>query len=301
VSLISGLDCYIFVLKNVTKTRSHFKHQAMKTDRYRRQRQEAIPELLFRGGQLSVDRLAAHFEVTGATIRSDLRELEHQGRVIRVHGGAMAVRRGPVPEQPLAIRLEQHKAEKMAIGRMAAFLVSDGDSVALDASSTSLAVAHHLKDKKGLRIVTTSLAAAQLFLDSPSHELRVSGGLLRHESASLIGPECLAFLARQKVRMAFLSVHAFHPQLGLCEISKEESAVKVRLMEMAEQCVVVGDSSKWRRKPVPPFAAFDSIDVLITDPAIPARYRDVLRRAGVEVVIASTLDTRISGEGRDSG
>lgn len=290
-----------FQPEKYNKNQGLFQALTMKTDRYRRQRQEAIPDLLFRGGPLSVDRLAAQFDVTGATIRSDLRELERQGRLIRVHGGAMAVRRGTVPEQPLAIRLEQHKAEKMAIGRMAAFLVSDGDSVALDASSTSLAVAHYLKDKRGLRVVTNSLAAAQLFLDSPSHELRVSGGLLRHESASLIGPECLAFLSRQKVRMAFLSAHAFHPQLGLCEISKEESEVKVRLMEMAEQCVVVGDSSKWRRKPVPPFASFDSIDVLITDPAIPARCRGILRQAGVEVVIASVSDIRIPGEGRNSG
>lgn len=278
----------------------HIKRTTMKTDRYRRQRQEAIPDLLFRSGPMSVDRLSAHFDVTGATIRSDLRELERHGRLIRVHGGAMAVHRGTVPEQPLAIRLEQHKAEKMAIGRMAAFLVSDGDSVALDASSTSLAVAHHLKDKKGLRIVTNSLAAAQLFLDSPQHELLVSGGLLRHESASLIGPESQTFLARLKVRMAFLSAHAFHPQLGLCEISREESEVKTCLMEIAEQCIVVGDSSKWRRKPVPPFAPFQSIDVFITDSAISGKYRQILQQAGVEVLVAPSPCATPRAIGRES-
>jgi DeoR/GlpR family transcriptional regulator of sugar metabolism len=224
--------------------------------------------------------------VTGATIRSDLKTLAEEGRLIRVHGGAMLPPSRLEPVQPLAVRLERRQAEKHRIAREAAREVEDGDIVAIDASSTTLALARMLKERRDLTVLTNSLAVAQVFLDTPGHKVLITGGALRHETASIVGPETVAFIARYRVRTLFLSAHAADVLRGLCEIDAQEIEVKHAMMSIAERSIALMDSSKWSRTPMLPFVAFDALYALITDDGIGEEALRALGRQRVTVHVA---------------
>ncbi len=153
------------------------------------ERLDQIGTLLHEQGRVSVTDLSERFGVSAVTIRNDLGTLEQQGRLVRTHGGAMALPDLGTELPAFALRKELHLAQKEKIGQAAAALVRDGDSIALDASTTAWQIARHLKDRRELTIVTNGLFVALEFLDSPSVTVVMPGGSLRAASASLVGEE----------------------------------------------------------------------------------------------------------------
>src|SRR4051812_12964123 len=117
----------------------------MRTLKFRNERRDKILVLLLTRRKMTVSELSKQLRVTGATIRADLEALTQENKLIRTYGGALVPRDTPQPEIPMDVRLRDQVEEKQAIGRLAASLVRDGMVVALDASTTSLAVAHHLR------------------------------------------------------------------------------------------------------------------------------------------------------------
>ncbi|MGD9316926.1 MAG: DeoR/GlpR family DNA-binding transcription regulator, partial [Anaerolineae bacterium] len=124
------------------------------------ERLDQIVTLLQKEGRVSVTDLSDHFGVSAVTIRNDLSSLQQRGLLVRTHGGA--VTRPDLSMEPPAfsLRRELHLAEKQRIGRAAAALVRDGDSIALDASTTAWQIARHLKDRRELTVVTNGLFIA---------------------------------------------------------------------------------------------------------------------------------------------
>ena len=170
---------------------------------YLQERLGQITTLLEEQGRVSVSDLSERFGVSAVTIRNDLASLEHQGRLLRTHGGAVP-RPSPGLEPPaFALRKELHVAEKERIGREAAALVRDGDAIALDASTTAWQVARHLKDRRELTVVTNGLFIALEFVESPGVTVVMPGGSLRAASASLVGDEGLCILDRYHVQKGF--------------------------------------------------------------------------------------------------
>jgi DeoR family transcriptional regulator of aga operon len=258
----------------------------MRTLKFRNERREKILGLLSAKRRMSVRELSKQLRVTGATIRADLEALTQQNKLIRTFGGALVPHENGSSEMPLDVRQRSQAAEKQAIGRLAASLVTDNMVVALDASTTSMAVSPFLKDRKGLTVVTNSLAVASQFIDAPAVNVILPGGTLRHESSSVVGPEAMAFLSRMEVELCLMGVHSVHSQRGLGEVSQAETEIKGALAGISRRVVALADSTKLNRVSVSYFWPMEKVDSLVTEGAIPKEFREVLKAKGVKILLA---------------
>ncbi|MFH0922053.1 MAG: DeoR/GlpR family DNA-binding transcription regulator [Fibrobacterota bacterium] len=256
----------------------------MRTDRYQEERRVRIVALLADRRRMTVDELARHFNVTGATIRSDLTALMRQNKVIRTLGSAMIVDSAPV--SPLAERLQIMSAEKRAIGKKAASLVGPRDIIALDASSTSLAMAPYLRNLDGLTLVTNCLAVAGEFMNHPQVKVLLPGGHLQHESSSIVGRETVEFLKNIRVQTAFIGARSIGLDTGLCDSDPASMAFKQALIKISKKTVALVDSSKWETVSLTTFAGFDQVRTLVTDASIAPENIRGLNKHGVKVLVA---------------
>ena len=153
---------------------------------YPEERRGEILRLINQSGRVSVTELSGQFGVSEVTVRADLQALADRSLLVRTHGGAIPPARGPY-ELSLATRRQQQVVEKGRIGAAGAAMITDGDAVFLDSSSTALAIAQTLKSHRYLSVVTNSLIIAQELLDAPGVNVVLLGGTLRRETASLVG------------------------------------------------------------------------------------------------------------------
>jgi DeoR/GlpR family transcriptional regulator of sugar metabolism len=249
------------------------------------ERLDQIVTLLQEEGRVSVADLSDHFGVSAVTIRNDLTSLQQQGLLVRTHGGAVT-RQDPNMEPPaFALRKDLHRLEKERIGRAAAALVRDGDSVALDASTTAWQIARHLKDRQELTVVTNGLFIALEFLDSPGVSVVMPGGALRAASASLVGDEGACILERYHVQKGFFGAGGFTLEEGLTDTNQYEVELKQRMVERSKQVIAVVDSSKWGQVTFASLASLEHLDHVITDEAAPDAMVAELRARGIDVTL----------------
>ena len=151
------------------------------------ERRRLIVEMLHRDGRVLVRQLARHFHTSQITIRTDLEFLDMQGVVQRTHGGALPLQSGALLDPTLREKENLHREEKLRIARAAAEMVEEGQSVLLDSGTTTTAVARALKDVKRLVIITNAINIAAEVAGTDI-EVIVTGGMLRKNSFSLVGP-----------------------------------------------------------------------------------------------------------------
>jgi DeoR/GlpR family transcriptional regulator of sugar metabolism len=249
------------------------------------ERLDQIVTLVQERGRVSVADLSDHFGVSAVTIRNDLTSLQQQGLLVRTHGGAV-IQSDPNMEPPaFALRKELHRAEKERIGQAAAALIRDGDSVALDASTTAWQIARHLKDRRELTIVTNGLFIALEFLDSPAVTVVMPGGALRTASASLVGDEGACILERYHVQKGFFGAGGFTLEEGLTDTNQYEVKLKQRMVERSKEVIAVVDSSKWGQVTFASLASVEQLDQVIADDAAPAEMVAALRQQGTLVTL----------------
>ena len=258
----------------------------MATERlFLRERLDQIEQVLQAQGRVSVSELCERFGVSAVTIRNDLTTLEQQGRLLRTHGGAMV--RSDTSAEPLAfaLRKDLHQAEKEQIGRAAAALVRDGESIALDASTTAWQIARQLKDRQELTVVTNGLFVALEFLNSPGVTVVMPGGSLRAASASLVGDQGACILERYHVQKGFFSGGGFTLEEGLTDTNQYEVELKQRMVERSKEVIAVVDSSKWGQVTFAALASADQLDLVIADEGAPTDMVAALRARHVEVLL----------------
>ena len=248
---------------------------------YLQERQSEILRLITETGRVSVSDLSRRFNVSEVTIRSDLQALAAQELIVRTHGGAVPGKQS-VSVLPLTTRLQLQAQEKRRIGQAAAELVSDGDAIFLDTSSTTLAIAKYLKHHRYLTIITNSLAVAQEMLDAPGSEVVMPGGRLRRDTASLVGTDGLEMLREFHIQKGFFGAHGITIEAGLTDVSADEAEVKRPLVAMCHQVIAVFDSTKWGKVGLASFAELEQIDRIITDNA-PDELAKQVRALGVEL------------------
>jgi len=247
------------------------------------ERQERIHERLRLKRALSVKELASWLRVSAATVRRDLLELDRQGRLRRVHGGAMAGmddRDEPLFDDKTAIA----QAEKLAIAQAALRLVKAADTVYLDGGSTVLALARLLLPLTRLTVVTNSLRVAQLF-SGHGPRMILAGGECRRLSQTLVGPLSGPVLERVQLDWAFMGTIGVSATEGLTTTDPNEAYTKELIMRRARHVALLADSSKFGRPSFARFGEASQLSVLITDAAAPAAQLDAFRRAGVEVLV----------------
>ena len=249
------------------------------------ERLDQIGALLHEQGRVSVVDLSERFGVSAVTIRNDLGTLEQQGRLVRTHGGAMALPDLGIELPAFALRKELHLPQKEKIGQAAAALVRDGDSIALDASTTAWQIARHLKDRRELTIVTNGLFVALEFLDSPGVTVVMPGGTLRVASASLIGDQGACILERYHVQKGFFGAGGFTLEEGLTDTNQYEVELKQRMVERSKKVIAIVDSSKWGQVTFAALASVAQLDRVITDDSAPPEMIAALRERSIEVTL----------------
>jgi DeoR/GlpR family transcriptional regulator of sugar metabolism len=248
-------------------------------------RHELIVELLESDGRVLVAEVADRTGVSEMTVRRDLRVLEGRGLLVRVHGGA----RPKLPtraEPPFAKRTQRRPEAKRRIGRAAAGLTSDGESIVLDAGTTALEVARALKGRSNLRVLAMNLRIAALLVDEPGIELMVNGGSVRSGEHSLVGPLAQHAFDTLTFDTLLLTVGGIDPAVGVTDYVMEDVAIKRAALQSARRCIVIADATKLGTVAFARTCPVSDIDILVTDDSAPEEIVEQLRAAGVEVILA---------------
>jgi DeoR/GlpR family transcriptional regulator of sugar metabolism len=234
-----------------------------------------------RSGTTQVSELAVAFGVSDMTVRRDLSDLEREGKLTRVHGGAVGV----TQERPFAEIAVERFEQKDAIGALAASTIEDGQTVILDVGTTTLQVARHLRGRS-VSVITSNLAIYEELLPEDSIELVLLGGVVRRNYRSLVGMLAEDALRELRADVAFLGASGVEGDLGVVDTTMVEVPIKRAMMAAAARSVLLVDSAKFEMRGVVRVCQATALDALVTDSGIPKRARAALERAGVEVLVA---------------
>jgi DeoR family transcriptional regulator, aga operon transcriptional repressor len=248
------------------------------------ERQRAIHELLRRDGRVVVVDLARQFHTSQVTIRKDLDVLHVKGLIHRTHGGALPARDGALEDPTLREKEKLHRKEKLQIAAAAVSMVSEGQVVILDSGTTTTAIARALRNFRNLTIITNSVNIAAE-LSGSAVEVILSGGNLRKNSFSLVGPIAEETLHKLHADILFLGVDGFDVQYGISTPNLLESKVNRTMIEISKVSVAVCDSSKFGKLSLSLIAPPSSLQRVITDSGIPKADLGALKKSGVEVTI----------------
>jgi DeoR family fructose operon transcriptional repressor len=195
------------------------------------------------GGDANVEALSRHFAVSESTIRRDLAELALDGQIVRTYGGA-ALLHGHGHESSLDERIHLHRDQKDTIARLAARQVQAGDSLILDAGTTTAALARALAGRDQLHILTNNISALSTLVREEGIELTVLGGSVRRLSMGTVGPLAELMLGRITVDKVFLGADGLAAGRGLCEATQEQASLKSRMIAQASGIYVLADATK---------------------------------------------------------
>jgi DeoR/GlpR family transcriptional regulator of sugar metabolism len=242
--------------------------------------------LLDQEGRVSVAHLSNRFGLSQATIRTDLDALATQGLLVRTHGGAIALDQTNL-ELSFSVRRRLHSTQKQRIGAAAAALIENGEAIALDASTTALAVANHIKGRHELTVITNGIFTALTLLDAPGVTVLMPGGFLRRDSVSLTGlKDNNDYIKQFNCQKGFFGAKGLTLEEGLTDVSSAEVTIKRNLVAHAKQVIAIVDSSKWGRVGFASFASIDRVDCVITDQGALPDMVAALQEIGVNVIIA---------------
>lgn len=236
------------------------------------ERRSQILRSLERAPAISTDEFAAELGVSPETVRRDLIQLERNGLLRRVHGGAASLTRParltstePVYSERV---LEQFEA-KQAIGAAAAALVRPGQTVVIDVGTTCLEVARALPHDLRATIATPSLLVAAELSARPGVQVLMAGGRVRPGDLACSGAETIGFFGDLHAELAFLGSGAVSPSAGLTDYNRDEVPVKRMIIARAEKVLVLADSSKFDR--VAPYRVCDlsEVDGIVAETPLP--------------------------------
>jgi DeoR family transcriptional regulator of aga operon len=248
------------------------------------ERRRAIVETLQDDGRVLVGDLAKRFRTSLITIRKDLEFLHHQGQLERTHGGALPVKTGALMDSSLHEKERLHRHEKMRIAAKAAQMIGKGQVIILDSGTTTTAIARACRQQRNLTIITNATNIAAELADSPV-EVILTGGLLRKNSYSLVGPLAEESLRKLSADLLFMAVDGFDVRYGLTTPNQLEARVTRTMAESARRTVVVCDSSKFGRRTLSLILPTSAVHETITDKNIPKQDLKALRVAHIEVTL----------------
>ncbi len=249
------------------------------------ERQERLLQLLEHEGRITVSQLCQQFDVSKATARRDLEILSDQGRLRRVHGGAIALRQAP-PELPIHERRGEQSAEKRRIGAQAAALVQPGQTIFIGSGSTVAEMALCLHDVPGLTVITNSLQVINALAKARDLNLVCLGGYFRQSELSFIGHLTEQALGELRADAVYIGTRAIDIVAGLTNAYLPETMTDRAILRIGREVVVLADHTKCGRVSTAFLAPINAITTLITDDLTPPEFTDALESLGVKVVRA---------------
>jgi len=248
------------------------------------ERRQHILGVLQSKGRVLVKELSETLGITQITIRKDLDHLQLKGLVQRTHGGALPVPAGAMFDPSLQEKQKRHSQEKQRIAAAAAELVQEGQCVMLDSGTTTTMVAHTLRHFKHLTVITNAINIAA-DLANTDFDVILTGGTLRKNSFSLVGPLAEDVLHEMYADILFLGVDGFDLEIGLTTPNVLESRVNRAMVKAAKRVVVVCDSTKFHRRSLSRIIPPANIHCIITDRGLSDADAEMLRGQGVEVIL----------------
>lgn len=249
------------------------------------ERRQHILSLIHRDGRVLVSELSESLGISPITIRKDLDYLEAHGVAQRTHGGALSPQ-GSTMTDPSLKEKEQHQIkEKQRIAAAAIKLVKNGQCILLDSGTTVTTIARSLRDFSNLTIVTNAVNIAAELSDT-NFEIILTGGTLRKNSFSLVGPMAEDMLMQIRADILFLAVDGFDPKIGITTPNVLESRVNRAMVKASRKVVAVCDSTKFDRSSMALIVPPTAVHTVITDDQISEADADSIRSAGIELIIA---------------
>jgi len=251
-------------------------------------RQDSILKEVLRRGSASIGDLAAFLEVSEITVRRDLDELNANGLLERVRGGARPLSPRD-PEPPIVTRLLSQAGEKQAIGQKAVELVSDGDVIALESGSTTLEFARAITRRtwQNLQVITNGFLIAEILMRVPGVQLVFIGGYFKVEEMCTFGVLAEDMLSRMRFNKLFIGCRGIDPEGGITtDLQSETEVYTVRAMAAsANQVIILADHTKFGHTFLLRTLSISKVDVVVTDPLTPEPILEKLRNQDTQVIV----------------
>ncbi len=249
------------------------------------ERRNRTIKLLKDNGQVSVAELSELLDVSEVTIRKDLQYLERRNLLVRTHGGAMQ-NDYLVHDQHFEEKGKRYSDEKRRIGEAAASLVSDGDTIIMDAGTTMVQLARSLQNKRDLTIISSAVNVAIELMRLPDVQLVMLGGVIRSTSAAVVGPFAEAMVKEHYCSKLFLAGDGLDADFGVTTTNALEAHLNKMMIESAQETILIMDSSKFGRRGLSRICGLDKINLIITDSGISDAMRKMLEERDVPLMIA---------------
>ena len=248
-------------------------------------RRSSILQILRENSNVSVAELSKRFGVSEVTIRKDLNLLKERNLLVRTRGGAITSDSGAV-ENEMSIRFKKlaHYREKRAIGRAAAALIEDGDTIIIDSGTTALQVACNLHKFKNLTVLTNALNVAQEVLSYKRFNVILLGGSIRNSSESVVGALAELNLKMFNCDKVFMGVDSFNLENGISTPSIEEANINQIMIQRSRKVIAVFDSSKVNKRALAFIAGLDQIDTIVTDEGMEKSMQKRLKSLKVNLI-----------------
>ena len=262
---------------------------------FREERLRKIIQMLTENGTVRVLDVAERFNISASTVRLDLKELERRGLIVRTHGGAISpeARSGrPALEVQKAFpeRLVEHIKQKEAIGKAAADLIRDGETIMIDGGSTTRQIFYNLVNHRHLILVTNVVNTYPALVSNDDIRVVLTGGELEPGSMTLVGEVSQLTLSRYRASKAILGIDAVSAPFGITTLELRTAALKKCMIENSDTLIVVADSSKINKVSLVPVAPLAAVDILVTDDGLDPAAKAEIESLGVMIVAAPVDD-----------
>lgn len=235
-------------------------------------------------GHISVVELCESLGVSSVTIRKDLQFLEDSGLVYRTHGGV--TKHNPYQtDRPVIEKQKLHEIEKKSIARAASKFISANDSIMIGSGTTTQFFAREIVPVGNLTVVTSALNVTLELIKHASVEVIQLGGSVRHTSSSVTGQSALDTLDQFFCSKLFIGVDGIDMEYGISTTSAQEAKLNQKMISIAQQVIVLADSSKFGRKSFGKIADFSHIDIIISND-IPKAYQELFDSMGIQTIIS---------------
>ena len=236
-------------------------------------------------GKVIVSELARDFDVSEETIRRDLEKLDNEGLASKTYGGAVAVtKHNSAIDLPYNVREGVNVEQKEAISKKVAELISDGERIMLDSSSTALYVLKEIRSKKNLTIVTNSVKILLELADKQDWTVLSTGGVLKKGALSLNGSSAEKMIKSYHVNTVICSCRGLDTSLGVTDSNENDSLIKQAMIASAERKILAVDSEKFDRKSFVKVCDAKDIDIIVTDRQPSEKWQSFCAENSIEIV-----------------
>ncbi len=248
-------------------------------------RRQAIKVFLSTVESISVEDLAERLQVTGATIRTDLRDMESRHEIYRSHGKVSLVR-PHIVDLDIQEKIFINAESKNRIGAAAAAMIGPNDAILMTSGSTIDAMARHIEAKQSLNVVTPSIGVALALSRKDNVNVVILGGKLVRKSLSVRDQYTIEGLKHVSCTKLFFSCDGLDLSSGVITAFVDEARLTRAMMNAAGKSILLADSSKVGKTGFGKICNLRDVDVLITDTGLPENVKDKFEEAGISVIVA---------------